>query len=80
MISAVKICSDHFFQESIFFNDATKEVFSGCPELKNGYFHPNDKPGWGVDIDETKAAKYPFPENPGYWEPVRRRDGTAVRP
>lgn len=67
-------------QESIFFNDATTEVFSGCPELKNGYFHPNDKPGWGVDIDEAKAAKHPFPENPGYWEPVRRRDGTAVRP
>lgn len=67
-------------QESIFFNDPTKEVFSGCPELKNGYFHPNEKPGWGIDIDETKAAQYPFPENPGYWEPVRRRDGTAVRP
>lgn len=67
-------------QESIFFNDATLEVFSGCPRLEKGYMHVNEAPGWGVDIDEEKAKKYPFPEHPGYWEPVRRRDGTAVRP
>lgn len=67
-------------QESLLFNDATKEVFSGCPTYKNGYMFVNEAPGWGVDIDEDKAKKYPFPEHPGYWEPVRRRDGTAVRP
>lgn len=67
-------------QESLRFNEATQEVFPGCPTLKNGYFHLNDAPGWGVDIHETAAAKYPYPEHPGYWEPVRRRDGTAVRP
>jgi mannonate dehydratase len=67
-------------QESLMFNDATQEVFSGCPTYKNGYMVLNDLPGIGVDIDEEKAKKFPFPENPGYWEPVRRRDGTAVRP
>jgi mannonate dehydratase len=67
-------------QESLLFNDATKEVFSGCPTYKNGYMFVNEAPGWGVDIDEEKAKNYPFPEHPGYWEPVRRRDGTAVRP
>jgi mannonate dehydratase len=67
-------------QESLQFNEATQEVFSGCPTYKNGYMYVNEAPGWGVDIDEEKAKKYPYPEHPGYWEPVRRRDGTAVRP
>ncbi|HTG44260.1 MAG TPA: enolase C-terminal domain-like protein, partial [Verrucomicrobiae bacterium] len=67
-------------QESLIFNDATREVFSGCPTYKNGYMMLNEAPGIGIDIDEEKARKFPFPENPGYWEPVRRRDGTAVRP
>jgi mannonate dehydratase len=67
-------------QESLMFNDATREVFSGVPTYKNGYMMINEAPGIGVDIDEEKAKKFPFPENPGYWEPLRRRDGTAVRP
>jgi mannonate dehydratase len=67
-------------QESIRFNEASQEVFTGCPTIKNGYFHVNEAPGWGVDINEEAAKKYPYPEQPGYWDPVRRRDGTAVRP
>jgi mannonate dehydratase len=67
-------------QESINFNDATREVFPGTHTLKNGYAILNEAPGWGVDFDVEKARKFPLPEHPGYWEPVRRRDGTAVRP
>jgi mannonate dehydratase len=67
-------------QESLRFNEASQEVFPGCPTIRNGYFYVNEAPGWGVDINEDAAKKYPYPENPGYWEPVRRRDGTAVRP
>lgn len=67
-------------QESIRFNEATQEVFPGCPTLKNGYFYVNEAPGWGVDINEDAAKKYPYPDHPGHWEPVRRRDGSAVRP
>ncbi len=67
-------------QESQRFNNASQEVFPGCPTIKNGYFYVNEAPGWGVDINEKAAEKFPFPENPGFWEPVRRRDGTAVRP
>ena len=67
-------------QEAPSFTDAMKEVFPGSPEVKNGYMHVNEAPGFGVDINETLAAKYPLPQDPGYWEPVRRRDGTAVRP
>jgi len=67
-------------QESIQFNDATREIFPGTPTIKNGYFYVNEAPGWGVDINEEAAKKFPFPENPGFWDPVRRHDGTAVRP
>ncbi len=72
--------SNFGIQESVSFNDKTQEVFSGCPTIKNGYMYVNEAPGWGVDIDETLAAKFPLPEHPGYWSPVRRNDGTAVRP
>src|SRR5438552_8660417 len=67
-------------QESLRFNEASQEVFPGCPTIRNGYFYLNETPGWGVDINESAAKKYPYPEHPGYWEPLRRRDGTAVRP
>ncbi|UCC97366.1 MAG: bifunctional D-altronate/D-mannonate dehydratase [Phycisphaerales bacterium] len=67
-------------QESVRFSDRTREVFSGCPTVKNGYMYVNEAPGFGVDIDEKLAAKFPLPEHPGYWRPVRRSDGTAVRP
>src|SRR3989442_2719279 len=69
-------------QESLRFNEPSQEVFPGCPTIRNGYFYVNEAPGWGVDINEDAAKKYPYPEHPGYWEwePVRRRDGTAVRP
>jgi len=67
-------------QESVQFNSATQEVFPGAPVLKNGYMYVNEAPGLGVDVNEQLARKFPLPENPGYWLPVRREDGTAVRP
>jgi mannonate dehydratase len=67
-------------QESVHFNDRTREVFPGCPSVKNGYMYVNEAPGFGVDINEELAAKFSLPEHPGYWSPVRRSDGTAVRP
>lgn len=67
-------------QEAVTFNQATQDVFPGCPTIRNGYMQIRETPGWGVDIDETLARKFPLPEHPGYWQPVRRRDGTAVRP
>ncbi len=69
-------------QEIISFNDPTREVFSGCPTVKKGYAYVNEAPGWGVDFNEAAAKKYPIENarSPAYWEPVRRPDGTAVRP
>jgi mannonate dehydratase len=67
-------------QESISFRQATQDVFPGCPTMKNGYMYVNEAPGFGVDIDEELAKKFPLPQDPGYWRPVRRGDGTSIRP
>lgn len=67
-------------QESVAFNPATQHVFPGCPTMKNGYMHVNEAPGWGMDIDEAQAKKFPLSGGTGIWLPVRRKDGTAVRP
>ena len=57
-----------------------QEVFPGCPQVRNGYMYPNEKPGLGIDIDEKEAAKYPCPDGPPQWTLTRTPDGTAVRP
>ena len=65
-----------------------REIFKGLPEVKNGYLYANEAPGWGIEVDEKAAAKYPFggptenqnrvPLNGG-WGEVRRRDGTIIK-
>jgi len=72
--------SNFGIQESVSFSPKTRDVFPGCPTVKDGYMYVNEAPGLGVDIDEKLAAKSPLPDHPGYWSPVRRSDGTAVRP
>ena len=67
-------------QEWAGFNDTLKEVFPGCPELKNGYVYANDKPGFGIDIDEKLAAKFPCNDNVTKWTQTRLPDGTYNRP
>ena len=68
-------------QEYSPFDGATEEIFHGCPELRDGYLWVNEKPGWGVEIDERAAARYPFKSGPlnGGWGEIRRRDGTVIK-
>ena len=69
-------------QEGYLFPERTREVFPGAPEIRDGMLWANERPGLGVEIDETAAARYPFPEHPlnGAWPPVRLYDGTVQRP
>ena len=67
-------------QEQTYFGPETQEVFSNCPTFENGYMVINEAPGFGMDIDEVKAAKYPLPKEPWYRPIMRRPDGTPVRP
>jgi mannonate dehydratase len=75
--------SNFGIQEAPGFNDALKEVFPGCPELKDGMLWSNEKPGLGIDINEELAAKYPIRDDPPFdlnWGRLRDRDGTIRRP
>jgi mannonate dehydratase len=62
--------------------EALREVFPGTPEVRDGMAYPAPGPGFGIDIDEARAARYPFPDRElnGSWPPVRRWDGSIVRP
>jgi mannonate dehydratase len=70
-------------QEARDFTQAERDVFPGCPELKNGYYHASDRPGLGIDLDEKLAARFPITDDPPFdyrWGNTRRLDGTVVKP
>jgi mannonate dehydratase len=76
-------CHNFGIQEAREFTKDEQDVFPGCPELKDGYYHANDKPGLGIDLDEKLAAKFPIKDDPSFdmeWGNVRQRDGTVVKP
>lgn len=62
-------------QEWIEYPEAAYEVATGACRVEDGYALPNERPGLGMDIDEEKAAKYPYQQR--FMPMVRRRDGTA---
>ena len=62
------------------------EIFKGCETFKDGYLYANDSPGWGIEVDEKLAAKYPFRSGGGGrgnlnggWGVIRRLDGTVIK-
>lgn len=70
-------------QEARVFTQAEQDVFPGCPLLKDGYYHATDKPGFGIDLDEALAKKFPISDDPPFdlrWGTLRRRDGTSTKP
>lgn len=61
-------------QEWMRHSDETLEVFPHSYRYEDGFLHPGDEPGLGVDIDEDLAAEYPY--QPAYLPVARREDGT----
>jgi mannonate dehydratase len=61
-------------QEHLAHSELTDAVFPHAYTFENGYFHPGDAPGLGVDIDEALAAKHPY--EPAYLPVNRLEDGT----
>lgn len=61
-------------QEYMLHTVETDAVFPHAYSFKDGYLHPGNQPGHGVDIDEKLAAKYPYQRA---FLPVNRlEDGT----
>ncbi|MCA2967020.1 MAG: starvation-sensing protein RspA [Acidobacteriaceae bacterium] len=85
---ALDLTSYNFgIQEYSPFSERLREIFIGCPEMKNGYLYANEKPGWGIEVNEELAKKFPYGSNErdergrynGGWGEVRRRDGTIIK-
>ena len=56
------------------YHEQTMEVFQCGWSFNDGFMHPGDKPGLGVEIDEKLAKKYPY--EPAYLPVARLEDGT----
>jgi len=52
----------------------TDRVFPHAYYFKDGFMHPGEKPGLGVDLDEAAAAQYPYQR--AYLPINRKLDGT----
>jgi mannonate dehydratase len=54
----------------------TDDVFPHAYRFEEGYMHPGDAPGLGVDLDESLAAQYPYQR--AYLPVARTLDGTLT--
>ena len=61
-------------QEYMRHTEATDEVFPHSYRFESGFLYSSETPGLGVDIDEEKAAKYPYKR--AYLPVNRLQDGT----
>jgi mannonate dehydratase len=61
-------------QEYMRHSPETDKVFPHFYSFKDGWMHPGDAPGLGVDIDESLAAQYPYER--AYLPVNRKLDGT----
>ncbi len=81
---ALELASYNFgIHEGYVFPPQTREVFPGCPEVREGRLYATEAPGFGIDVDEKLAAKFPYPSGSTFdhsWGTTRRRDGTVIRP
>ena len=62
-------------QEYMKHGSRTDEVFEQSFTWSNGYLHPGDKPGLGVDLNLDEAGKYPYEQ--AYLPYNRLADGTV---
>jgi mannonate dehydratase len=76
--------SSHAFgiQEGHLYNDATYDVFPGTLPIERGWIRANETPGWGIDLDEKAAARFPAGlSNHDAWAAgVRSPDGALRYP
>lgn len=61
-------------------DEAVNEVFSAIPRQIGSYVYAGDAPGWGVDINEEIARRFPPDPSAIRWTQVRLPDGSLVTP
>jgi mannonate dehydratase len=71
------LTSNNFgIHEHIDYSPLVQDIFQGCLEVKDGYAWINEKPGWGIEVDEALAAKHPITdERPNE---IRTPDGSVI--
>ena len=62
-------------QEYMHHGALTTEVFRQSHTFEDGYLHPGNEAGLGVDLDEAAAARFPY--QPAYLPFNRLEDGTV---
>jgi len=62
-------------QEYMGYPSLVAEVFHGGPTYDDGYLHPSEAPGLGIDYDEVAAARFEY--SPKYLPVARREDGSV---
>ncbi|SCF18980.1 D-mannonate dehydratase [Micromonospora purpureochromogenes] len=62
-------------QEYMQHGPLTNEVFRQSFTFADGYLHPGEQPGLGVELDEQAAARFPY--TPAYLPFNRLKDGTV---
>ena len=63
-------------QEYMGYDPVVETVFRPGYTYADGYLHPGDAPGLGVDVDEDAAAAHPY--EPAYLPVARTRDGAMT--
>lgn len=66
---------NYSLQEHVPYGSETAAVLPYSFNVREGYLHPGDKPGLGVDLDDHLASQFPFKAS--YLPMVRTLDGTV---
>lgn len=80
---ALDVTSPAFgIQEGHIYADAVHEVFPGTLRIERGWLRPNHAHGWGIDLDEAAAARFPaeLSHHDEWAARVRGRDGGLIAP
>jgi mannonate dehydratase len=65
------------FHEHVDYPQHVQDIFHGFAEIKNGYAWINERPGWGIEVDEALAAKHPITsEHPNEFRSI---DGAVIQ-
>ena len=64
-------------QEWAFRAPAEEDLFPGIPEVSHGAVNVNERPGWGIEMDERLAARFPCDDRASLRPVPRLADGTS---